>query len=186
MRERALAWALALGPAIATAAAAEPPAALIAVRSEPWTAVERLTPDQVEPGQRFALAFGARLGELEISGAWSDFRGQAIQPGRYALRYGLQPRLKDHVGVDAVRDFALLEPLETADGEERPEKWMAESRRVSGTSHPAVLALTPWEGNGQPPLDAVTIGAWRVIYLRIADLVLGFVVTGRAGPADAF
>ena len=92
----------------------------------------------------------------------------------------VQPRLKDHAGRDTIRDFALLVPR----GLPPATDWIAASRRVSGTRHPAVLALTPWSGSGAPPASPAREDAWTVVYHRIGDLVVGFVVVGRAPPSD--
>jgi hypothetical protein len=146
--------------------------AAIAPRTEPWRDGERVA--EIEPGQRIPLATGALLGELTLRADWTDFRGQVIARGRYELRYALQPRLKDHAGSDAIRDFALLVPR----GLPGATDWIAASRRVSRTRHPAVLALLP-EG-------ATRKGEPTVVYRQVSDLIVGFVIEGRAPPPDAF
>ncbi len=178
MRERAAEALLALGLAAA---------AVISPRAEPWNETERISEKEMEPGQRVALAFGARLGEVTLTETWSDFRGTLVAPGRYGLRYALQPRLKEHVGADAIRDFALLVPAElsTANEARRPEEWIAASRVASGASHPAVMALLPWTGETSPPAETV-LGDDIVQFRSIGDLSIGFVVAGRAVVEEAF
>jgi hypothetical protein len=126
-----------------------------------------LDPAALEPGQALPLRAGTLLGEILLQAAWRDFRGQVVAPGRYELRYLLQPRLKEHVGVDAIRDFALLVPPGTSGD------WVAASRSVSRTRHPAVLALVAGEA---PP-------AWRT---QGCPKGPRFVLEGQPVPASAF
>jgi hypothetical protein len=178
MREsrRRLVVAAALA-AIAVAAARADGALELAPRTEPWREGERVAPAAREPGQLLALRAGARLGQVVLHERWFDFRGQPIAPGRYALVYALQPRLKEHVGADAVRDFALLVPAAFEDGQDA----IAAARRVSGTPHPAVMALLPWVGEGDPPAELHEESPDRLVVFRtVASVTLGFVVLGRA------
>lgn len=129
-----------------------------------------------------ALRAGTFLGQLQLAANWSDFRGQTILAGTYSLCYALQPHLKEHVGVDSIRDFAALVSFGRDD--ERPcEDWLNASRRVSGTGHPAVLAMVPES-------EVVTTGSdhpdWRVVTIDVAGRRFGFVVAGRAVATDAF
>jgi hypothetical protein len=154
MRELLVAFAVLAGAAAVT----------LRPRTEPWRDAERAT--EMDHGQRIPLRTGARLGEVALTGAWSDFRGQTIAPGRYELRYALQPRSKHHAGADAVRDFALLVPRALGEAGD----WVAASRRVSRTAPPAGMALEPG-----PERDRR-----GVVYRRVGDLTIGFVVSGRA------
>jgi len=153
--------------------------AAITPRTGVWRSEERAR--ETEPGQQVPLAAGALLGEVVLATEWTDFRGQLVRAGRYELRYALQPRLKDHAGADAIRDFALLVPK----GLPATTDWLAASRQVSRTRHPAVLALVPWAGTGAPPAQPVRAGELTVLYRGVADLTVGFVVLGRAPPGDA-
>lgn len=188
MRDRRAAVALpaALALAALLAGAQGLAAFKLRARDEPFRAEERFGGEASEAGQTLPLANGTPLGELLIDDAWSDFRGQTIVAGRYSLRYALQPRLKEHVGVDQIRDFALLVAPETeiASGEGATEAWIAASRRVSGTRHPAVLALVAWRSSGDPPPEPVTEGERLVLFRRIGTDVVGFVVRGRADEAE--
>jgi hypothetical protein len=154
--------------------------AAIAPRTHAWRDGERVA--ETEPGQRFPLASGVLLGEIALAADWSDYRGQPIARGRYELRYAVQPRLKDHAGADAIRDFALLVPR----GLPASTDWIAASRRISRTRHPAVLAIVPWEGSGAAPAEAVREADRTVLYRQVGDLMVGFVVAGRAPPPEAF
>lgn len=73
-----------------------------------------------------------------------DYRDQAIVPGLYTLRYGLQPINGDHLGVSPYRDFGLLLPAKqdtkTAALDEKTLD--RQSADAAGTNHPAVLMTT--------------------------------------------
>ena len=56
------------------------------------------------------LAEGELLGAVRYLAEGQDYRDQAIAPGVYTLRYGLQPVNGAHLGVSAYRDYALLSP----------------------------------------------------------------------------
>ena len=91
---------------------------------------------------------GAFVGVARILSPWTDARGQRIPAGNYTLRYVLQPLTKDHFRTTPQRDFLLLLP---AAKDESPalradlDAMTAGSREVSGTGHPAVIALLPGE-----------------------------------------
>ena len=158
-------------------------------RSEPWSADESVATVDLEPGQSVPLRTGVRLGEFVVPATWSDFRGQEIVAGRYELRYALQPRLKDHVGLDRIRDFALLVPRSVAAEAPQgasPEFWIEASRRVAGSRHPAVMALRRWSSGGPPPEAPAEVDRQLVEVRTIGDLVLGFVLRGQAEDSTAF
>ena len=56
------------------------------------------------------LAEGELLGAVKFASEGRDYRDQAITPGVYTLRYGLQPVNGDHLGVSVNRDYVLLVP----------------------------------------------------------------------------
>lgn len=144
-------------------------------RDEAWRPGEILAAAQLEPGQALPLAAGTPLGELVLADEWLDARGHRIAPGRYALRYALQPRLKDHLGLDASRDFALLVPLEAGPGDPR-----AQARHALDSRHLAVMALVPaWAGApGQLRLDDGRLA----LVARIGELSIAFVVIPGSEP----
>ena len=192
MRERiapasALSTLVALAALVVTPGRAESTGVELRARDAALRTEERLAPAAIDAGQRVPLAAGTLLGEIAFAAPWSDFRGQTISPGRYGLRYGLQPRLKEHAGADAVRDFALLVPAESAAvAEALPlDRWIEASRHVSGSRHPAVLALVTWTGTGSPPDAPVIENGRTTLFRRVGDLALGFVVDGRAETPDA-
>jgi hypothetical protein len=149
-------------------------------RETSWTAGDRVPPERQEPGQRLGLRTSAWLGMMKVDGGWSDFRGPRVADGSYDLCYALQPRRKEHAGLDAIRDFAVLVPA-THPPAAACTGWLSASRGVTGTGHPAVLAL----------LSADEIVRWKasepdsiVVSLAVADETIGFVVVGRTREAD--
>lgn len=101
-----------------------------------------------------ALAEGTLFGALRFVGEGYDYRDQAIAPGLYTLRYGLQPVNGDHLGVSPFRDYGLLLPAEK-DTDPAPigrDPLEERSAEAAGTSHPAVLMLLAAEKPaGDPP-----------------------------------
>jgi hypothetical protein len=101
------------------------------------------------------LEEGELLGVLRFSGEGHDYRDQAIKPGVYTLRYGLQPVNGDHLGVSTYRDYALLLPA----GKDKAVAKLArkpletESAEAAGTNHPAILMMLKAPdsaSNGEP------------------------------------
>jgi hypothetical protein len=100
------------------------------------------SPDAVYP----SLGVGTLVGVLHFPTAGSDFRGQAIKPGYYTLRYALLPQDGNHMGVNPYRDFLLLSPVAAdtqIDKPLQPPDLYKLSRQASGTNHPAVMSLVP-------------------------------------------
>jgi hypothetical protein len=74
----------------------------------------------------------------------SDYRGQALPPGLYALRYQYLPQDANHMGVSPNPDFVLAVPAgaDANPGDNLPlKRLVALSEKSTGTSHPAVFAL---------------------------------------------
>ena len=94
----------------------------------------------------YAIRPGEFVGVARILGPWTDAKGQRIPAGAYSLRYVLQPLTKDHFRTAAQRDFLLMLP---AAKDPNPtlrtdlDAMLADSRQVSGTGHPALIALAP-------------------------------------------
>ena len=88
---------------------------------------------------------GAFLGLLEVKTEWSDYKAQKIAPGKYTLRYGVQPADGDHTGQTYFRDFIMILPLDgdsfPIDGQDDPEPLVQSALAVTGSEHPAVFAL---------------------------------------------
>jgi hypothetical protein len=104
------------------------------------------TGDVLYPG----LSMGEFVGVLHFPKASTDYRGQSIKAGYYALRYALIPQDGNHMGVSSYRDFLLLIPI--AD-DANPGQTMSfdqvvkASRLAAGTGHPAVMMLDPASQN---------------------------------------
>jgi hypothetical protein len=90
------------------------------------------------------LSMGELVGVIHFPKGTTDYRGQAIKPGDYTLRYALIPQDGNHMGVSSYRDFLLLIPV--AD-DTNPSQSMTfdqvvkASRLTAGTGHPAVMML---------------------------------------------
>lgn len=144
------------------------------------------------PGTKAEGANYPELTESEFIGVISfpkggkDFRGQAIRPGAYSLRYELMPNDGNHLGAAPARGFLLLVPM-TADQDPSAayqyDPLVGLSRQASGTNHPAVLMLLAPEG--ELP-RAYTSGDGYEVFaakLKIAggkELPLAVVVKGEA------
>ncbi len=89
------------------------------------------------------LAEGDLLGAIRFQAEGHDYRDQAIAPGLYTIRYGLQPVNGDHLGVSPYRDYALLLPASKDQkmGKLERKALEAQSAEAAGSSHPAVMLL---------------------------------------------
>lgn len=139
-------------------------------REQAWLPGEAVAASALEPGQALPLEPGTWLGEVAFPREWRDARGHRVAPGRYALRYALQPRLKDHLGVDAARDFALLVPIGAPDGPDR----LAQARHALDSRHPAVMALLP--ASADAPAEVRLEDGRRALVARVDGLSIAFVV----------
>lgn len=117
------------------------------------------------------------IGVISFAQATNDFRGQAIKPGIYTLRYALHPADGNHMGISPYRDFLLLVPVaEDRDASAKIpfDQLVKMSARAAGTNHPASLSLTSAEGQKEFP--SVTVGE--------ADRVIVAVTLKTASGAD--
>jgi hypothetical protein len=89
----------------------------------------------------------------------TDFRGQALKPGTYTLRYGLQPNDGNHLGTTELgtRDF-LVGCLPKSDADPKRVEDIKDlfklSGQAAGTAHPAILLLLP---PPEKPYDAAGV-----------------------------
>jgi hypothetical protein len=102
------------------------------------------------------LGEGELLGAVRFVSEGHDYRDQAVPPGVYTLRYGLQPVNGDHLGVSPFRDYALLVPA-ARDASTEPltrKKLETQSAEAAGSSHPTVLMLVaaPGDAKGAPAI----------------------------------
>jgi len=92
------------------------------------------------------LSMGEFLGVLRFPKAGTDYRGQAVKPGFYTLRYALIPQDGNHMGVSSFRDFVLLVPVADDVAPKQNlafDALMKASRLATGTGHPGVMMLDP-------------------------------------------
>jgi hypothetical protein len=116
-----------------------------------------------------------------------DFRGQAIKPGAYVLRYALHPADGNHMGISPVRDFLLLVPVssdQNADAQFKFEELTKMSTKASGTNHPAPLSLISAEGKAALPAlfenDHGHLGFAAKVKTTAGEMAIAFIVKGVA------
>jgi hypothetical protein len=90
------------------------------------------------------LTNGEFVAVVSFSKGSADYRGQAIPPGTYTLRYQYLPQDANHMGVSPNPDFLLAIPL-AADPDPSAnlplKKMVSLSAKATGTAHPAVIAM---------------------------------------------
>lgn len=136
--------------------------------------LRKATPAAGEPaGPKDAILYpvlsdGELIGAVKYAVEGQDYRDQAIAPGVYTLRYGLQPVNGDHLGVSVNRDYALLLPAaKDADPAVLPRKKLEQqSAEAVGTSHPGILILLA--GPEKPPeaptmVNDQTLNTWGAV-----------------------
>ncbi|HEX9148353.1 MAG TPA: hypothetical protein VF958_04245 [Thermoanaerobaculia bacterium] len=99
------------------------------------------------------LGISTAVGVIRFLDAATDFRGQAIPPGLYTLRYATIPNDGNHLGVSEYPDFLLVVPV--ADDPDPGARFTLEdltrlSVKATGTKHPGVLSLTRPSGESFP------------------------------------
>lgn len=136
-------------------------------------------------GAIYPFAESSLLGVISFPQATTDYRGQAIKPGVYTLRYELIPSDGNHLGVSPNRDFLLLVPA-GADPDPNAVFKFRElielSRQVTGTRHPGPLSLVQ-ASSSTPSVAKDDEGHW-VFYAGLKlggeDVPIGLVVKGTA------
>jgi hypothetical protein len=131
------------------------------------------------------LANAEFVGVVNLPKGMTDFRGQAIPAGAYTLRYQLLPQDGNHLGVAPNPDFLLAIP---AGSDPNPEQHclfknlVALSAQSTGTSHPAVIALSAAGEPGSVVNDAqnLTVLTIAVTTSSGATEKLGIVVKGTS------
>jgi hypothetical protein len=150
----------------AVRSALESKGARVSLTEEPWCELwlRKSIPEQKNstPGAlRTDLGVSTAVGVIRFLAAATDFRGQAIRPGLYTLRYATIPNDGDHLGVSDYPDFLLVVPL--ADDPDpgtrlKLDDLMNLSLRATGTRHPGVLSLTQPSGKTFPALTTNALG----------------------------
>jgi hypothetical protein len=99
------------------------------------------------------FATGALVGVISFPEGAKDFRGQAIKPGAYPLRYAVMPNDGAHMGAAPQRDFLLLSPLasDTRTAVKPQAELIKASSAAAGTNHPAAFLLLPAPEVGKTP-----------------------------------
>jgi len=84
------------------------------------------------------------VGVVHFPNATKDFRGHAVKPGFYTMRYEIQPNDGDHLGTAPNPDFLLLLlPADDSDPNAAIDfkQLTTLSAHVSGTRHPSVFEM---------------------------------------------
>ena len=113
--------------------------------AEFWFSGKLVTVTKDSPGALYPkLANGEFVGVVNYPKGATDYRGQAIPAGYYALRYQYLPQDANHMGVSSNPDFVLAIPIaaDADPGENLAFQPLVKlSAKATGTAHPAVIAL---------------------------------------------
>jgi len=93
----------------------------------------------------------ALVGVIRFPNGARDFRGQAIKPGVYTLRYAVHPADGNHLGISPIRDFLMMIPIgmdQNPDAAFKFEELAKMSAKAAGTNHPGILSLASPESKG--------------------------------------
>ena len=134
-----------------------------------------------------ALQDSAVVGVISFPKGGTDFRGQAIKPGAYVLRYALHPADGNHMGISPIRDFLLLVPVagdQNVDAQFKFEELSKLSTKASGTNHPAPLSLVSAEGKTAFPSvfenEHGHVGYATKLKTSAGEMPIAFIVKGVA------
>ncbi len=124
---------------------------------------------------------GALIGAIRFPGAGGDRRGQAIKPGVYTLRFGMQPVNGDHQGVAPQRDFLVFSPADE-DKSAAPvsdiDDLVNMSRKVSGTPHPAVLSMWKVDSGFAAGFSKMGEQDW-VLQIKVGEAAIAVILIGK-------
>ena len=132
-----------------------------------------------------SLSEGVFLGVLHFPSQGADFRGQAIKPGFYTLRYALIPQDGNHMGVNPTRDTLILSPVAVDTDLGTALKFddlVKLGRQASGTPHPSFLLVAPANGDSFPAVAKDDQGHWNLqvkLHGSGGDLPFAFTVVGK-------
>ncbi len=119
-----------------------------------WLRKQLPAPKAATAGAIYAdLSPGMFVGVIAFPGGGKDFRGQAIKPGFYTMRYELLPEDGNHMGVAPTRDFVLLVPASDdtdVNAQYDFAKLVKLSAQAAGTNHPAAFVLLAPEAGEVP------------------------------------
>ncbi|SPE27753.1 conserved exported hypothetical protein [Acidobacteriia bacterium SbA2] len=155
---------------------------------EVWFAKTVATNSSASPSSDFlypSLTEGEFLGVLHFASPGADFRGQAIKPGFYTVRYGLIPTDGNHMGVNPTRDVLVLCPAAADTDLSANLKFddlVKLSRQAAGTPHPAFLVGAPVNGSSFPAVAKDDQDHWNLqvkLHGSSGDLPFAFTVVGK-------
>lgn len=131
---------------------------------------------------KYPFLMGSLVGAIRFpeKGEYHDFRGQAIKPGTYTLRNGLQPDDGNHLGTSEIRDFIVACPPDKDKDPKRidkPKSLFKLSQEAAGTTHPAIYLLQP---PGEKPFAAAEVKHDAANH----RVVLSVNVTGKDGDKE--
>lgn len=127
------------------------------------------------------------IGVISFTKPATDYRGQAVQPGLYTLRYELLPNDGNHLGVADNRDFALL--VRAADDPDPAANFdfkqlVALSRKATGAAHPGPINLVQPASDAVPTVSNDGQGHWifaNKLKMQSGEpLLIGIVIKGKA------
>ena len=111
------------------------------------------------------LAAGTFVGVIHYFSNGGDYRGRAIKPGFYTLRYQTMPSDGNHMGVAPTPDFFVLLPP-AADKDPSAvleyEDVIKLGKQASGTNHLYPLFLTSPTDGTFPDFKAVDESHWAI------------------------
>ncbi|HYG97707.1 MAG TPA: hypothetical protein VD837_01155 [Terriglobales bacterium] len=127
------------------------------------------------------------IGVIKFQRQAKDFRGQAIRPGAYTMRYEILPSDGNHMGVAAQPDFVLLTPLAADPGPDALPSYaelVKLSAKAAGTAHPASFSMVPTEGATEYPSLFYTSDGYVAFAAQVrtasGELPIAIVVKGVA------
>ncbi len=126
-----------------------------------------------------SVPHGTLIGVARFPHEVEERRGQRIDPGVYTLRFSYYPVDGAHQGVEPSRDFLILSPAaEDTDINATPDfdTLMAISRKVSGTTHPAGLAV--WKNDFDWEAGLTEMGEDLVLNTKVGDTEISLIVKG--------
>jgi hypothetical protein len=133
------------------------------------------------------LAESILIGVISFTKPATDYRGQAVQPGLYSLRYELLPNDGNHLGVADNRDFALL--VRAADDPDPAANFdfkqlVGLSHKATGSAHPGPINLVQPASDTVPAISNDGQEHWifadKLKMQSGEPLLIGIVVKGKA------
>jgi len=128
------------------------------------------------------------IGVISFAKATTDFRGQAVKPGTYTMRYAVHPTDGNHLGISPIRDFLVMLPVamdQDPNAQPKFEELVKMSKSVTGTNHPGVLSLVQLDAAPASPKVETDEMNHVVVSTSVKSqsgttIPIAFVVKGRA------